>query len=280
MSLGSGTDNRNFPPKGLANWEHKGVDHMRKYLFIIGLIVAMSMAAFGQKNNKNGGNAPTLSADSSVQAALQSSIDAKSAKVGDQVVLKTTQAIKQNGQTVVAKGSKLVGHITEVARRTKQNNESRIGMVFDRLQGGDLSMPITATITSITQARASASSDDFGSADVMGSSSSSGRVSSGGGNSGGGLLGGGGGGLLGGATSTVGNIVNTSTNVVGNVANTTTGAVGNTTQNLGGALSGIRLSSSTSASASGSTTLSSNNRDIKLEQGVTFSLLVSGSVDK
>ena len=256
----------------------EGVDHMKKYLFVIGMILAAASSAFSQKN-KNGDSAPAINANSSVQAALQNSVDVRSAKVGDQIVLKTTQAIKQNGRTVVARGSELIGHITEVARRSKQNGESRIGMVFDRLKGNDLSTPITATIVSITQAHAGGGADDLGSADVMGSSSGSGRVSSGGNSGEGGLLGGGGG-LLGGTTNAVGNIVNTSASTVGGVATTAAGAVGNTTRSLGGTLSGIQISSSASASANGSSTLSSRNQDIRLEKGVTFDLLVSGSIDK
>jgi hypothetical protein len=68
-------------------------------------------------------------------------------------VLKTTQTLKHYGDTIVPKGATLLGHVTEVQQRTKENGESRIGVAFDRLQNGALDIPITATIVSITQAQ-------------------------------------------------------------------------------------------------------------------------------
>ena len=91
---------------------------------------------------------------------LQNTIDVRKAKVGDQVLLKTTQAIKSGGRTVVGKGSRLVGHVTEVAQKGKGNGESRVGILFDRLEQGSLAVPISATISSITSGRASARNNE------------------------------------------------------------------------------------------------------------------------
>src|SRR5271170_7033281 len=48
-----------------------------------------------------------------IQAALVTPVDAKHSKPGDPVVAKTTQDVKQDGQTVLKKGSRLTGHITQ-----------------------------------------------------------------------------------------------------------------------------------------------------------------------
>src|SRR6185436_358529 len=109
---------------------------------------------------KAGDKSVNLDSGTRLAGELQSTIDARKAKVGDQVVLKTTQAIKSQGRTVVSKGSRLIGHITEVSQKTSSNGESRVGLLFDRLEGGSLNMPIAATITSIVNARASARSND------------------------------------------------------------------------------------------------------------------------
>src|SRR3712207_4805809 len=45
-------------------------------------------------------------------AELESTLDARKARVGDPVVLRTTEAIKENGRTVVKKGSRLIGRVT------------------------------------------------------------------------------------------------------------------------------------------------------------------------
>src|SRR2546423_4800555 len=84
-------------------------------------------------------------------AELQNTLDASSARVGDRVVFKTTDAIKSDGQTIVKKGATLVGHITDVQRRARGSAASSVTVLFDSLQSGSLSTPISATIDSITQ---------------------------------------------------------------------------------------------------------------------------------
>jgi hypothetical protein len=219
-----------------------------------------------------------LASNTSLAAQLESSLDARHAKVGDRVVLKTIEAVKQNGDTVVPKGARLLGHVTEVQQRTRENSESRLGVTFDRLQKGALDMPITATIVSITQAQTHESVGDS-SLDSGTMASSSGRMSSSGSQ-----RSGGGGGLLGGAGNTVGGVVNTTTSTVGNVAGTTTSAAGstvgattNTAGNLTGSLRGLQITQSSSASADGGSTLSLGTGNLKLESGTTFHLLVSTS---
>src|SRR5262249_7588413 len=144
----------------------------------------------------------SLQTFTNLQAELQNTLDARNAKVGDEVILKTTQAVKQNGRVVVPKGTSLIGRVTEVQQRPKNGVQSRLGMVFDRIQGRDLSMPIAASITSITNLRAAsaAAGEDFNS-DISGSGSTMTRTSSGGSS----------GGLLGGATNAVGGVVNSAT---------------------------------------------------------------------
>ena len=219
-----------------------------------------------------------VAANTSLAAQLENSLDARHAKVGDRVVLKTTEAVKQNGETVVPKGARLLGHVTEVHQRTKDNGESRIGVAFDRLQKGTLDFPITATIVSITQAQTHANvANSSVDSDMMSSSST--RASSSNQRSGNG-------GLLGGVGNTVGGVVNTTTSTVANVAGTTTNAAGstvgttaNTAGNLTGSLRGLQITQSNSASADGGSTLSLGTGNLKLESGTTFHLLVSSSTN-
>lgn len=219
------------------------------------------------------GKTINLDSATSVDAQLQKSLDVKKARVGDQIVLKTAKAIKQNGETVVPKGSSLIGRITDVQERTKDNKMSRIGMVFDRLEGKSLSTPITATILSITGAQAAVAVGDALSAGAAGSSQSSGSVSSGGA-SGGGLLGGVGS-TVGGVTNTVGGLANTATQTVGGVTNTAGETLRSTTGTVGSAVNGIRISNDVSGSVNGSTTLSAADKNIKLDKGATFHLRLS-----
>ncbi len=262
---------------------------MKRLLFAIALIVTVAIAGIAQKTNTRGGG--SMSSDTSVQkqgrqinlqsatqiaAQLEGTLDARHAKVGDRVVLKTTQAVRENGQVIIPKGAQLIGHVTDAQQRSKSSGESRIGLLFDQLRSGSNQIPITASIISITQAHSHAQINNNGmESDTMAGSSTSARSSrSSGGN----------GGLLGGVGNTVGGVVNTTTNTVGNVAGATTNAVGstvgsttNTAGNLTGSLNGLRITQSTDASAEGGSTLSLTGGNLRLDSGATFQLSVSGS---
>ncbi|MBX7174233.1 MAG: hypothetical protein K1X72_24885 [Pyrinomonadaceae bacterium] len=227
-----------------------------------------NVAANNQTSVSKNNNGTVLDSGTQLSGQLQNSIDVRKAKVGDQVILKTTKAIKQNGQTVVNKGSNIIGKITEVQQKTENNAMSKLSVMFDSIQNGKMISPISATIVSLTQASANVNDN---SADVFGSSTTSTSTSSTSGS------GGGGGGLLGGVTNTVGGVVNTTTNTVGGVTNTVGQTVGNTTNSLGGTLKGIQITQSTDASAQGGSTLLLQNGNLQLEKGVMFNLRLTES---
>ena len=224
-----------------------------------------------RKNNKKADKDGTtiLESGTSIEGQLQQTLDVRRASVGDEVVLTTTKTIKQNGQTVVQKGTRLVGRVTEVQQKTKENTQSKLGVIFERIEGRNLSAPISATIVSITRADAGATLGDTLGSDISGGSTNSGRVSR---NSSGG-------GLLGGVTNTVGGALNTTTNTVGGVTNSVNQTLGGTTNTVGKTLNGVRLSQSTDAAVSGATTLSTQNKNLRIEKGVTFQLRLNQSVE-
>ena len=265
---------------------------MKKAFLAISLATAISGVALAQTAETRGrtstsnttsaskqGQQLNLQSGTQLAAQLENTLDARHAKPGDRVVLKTTQAVRQGGEVVVPKGARLIGHITDVQRRTKNDNESVIGMTFDRLKNGSIDVPITATIVSITQARSQtqSSSDDLFGSQTMASSSSSSSASAGSGPRGG-LLGGVGntvGGTLNTTTSTVGNVAGGATTAVGSTIGATTNTTANTTGNVGGALRGLQITQSSDASAQGGSTLSLSGGNLRLESGTTFNLSVS-----
>ncbi len=265
---------------------------MKRTILAIGLSVGCALAASAQQADSRATGDATSQTSTSVNRGaqglklesgtrltgeLQNTIDVRKAKVGDQVVLKTTQAIKSGGRTVVTKGSKLIGHVTEVAQKGKGESQSRVGILFDRLEQGSLAVPISATISSLASGSANVRRNDE---DVFGTSasgsaraSSSGRASSGGG---GGLLGGSGG-VLGSTTSTVGDVVGGTTSAVGSTVNSTTNAVGNTASGLGSTLGRIQISESSSTSVEGSSVLSLQGGNLRLDKGTSFNLVLTQS---
>ncbi len=256
--------------------------NMKRTLLIATLImgacaVAPAQEEVSQTNARAGGQSSAsarqgegleIAAGTRLAAQLQQTLDVRKARVGDEVILKTTEAVKANGRTVVKRGAKLFGRVTEVRQRAQGAASSRIGLVFDRLESGSLASPIGVTIAAVTQtsARAEAGGDDeFG---AGGTASQGGAGGVGASQSGG---------LLGGVGNTVGGVAGTATGAVGQTVGTTTGAVGGAARDIGQRVRGLRIEQSAGAEASGSSTLSLNGGNLRLEKNTTFHLVVNES---
>lgn len=69
-----------------------------------------------------------------VRGELVKKVDAKTAKAGDPVVLRTTEKMRTADGVEIPKGSRLVGHITEVQAPAKGQAQSHMDIVFDRAE--------------------------------------------------------------------------------------------------------------------------------------------------
>ncbi len=240
-------------------------------------------------STQNGQANAALASGTAFNAALTSPIDSKKCKPGDPVNAHSTEAVKSEGKTVIPKGSKLVGHVTQASARGKGESESSLGIVFDKaiLKNGQ-EIPLNAGIQAIASAQSSASAagSDMDAMGGMGASAAGSGMA-------------GGRGALGGVTSTAGGAagtvtntaanvggvaggtVNSAANAGGNIAGTTKGAVGglNTagqlTSNSQGVfgLNGLNLSAAGSNATEGSV-ITSAGKNVHLESG-TRMLLVS-----
>src|SRR3977135_649861 len=107
---------------------------------------------------QNGEANASLATGTAFNAALSSPIDSKKCKPGDPVNAYSTEAVKSEGKTVIPKGSKLVGHVTQASARGKGESESSLGIVFDKaiLKNGQ-EIPLNAGIQAIASAQSSAS---------------------------------------------------------------------------------------------------------------------------
>jgi type IV secretory pathway VirB10-like protein len=222
--------------------------------------------------------------------------------VGETVVLKTTQKVTTADGTVIPKGTRLIGHVTEAQAHDSAHTDSRLGIAFDRaeLKSGQ-SLSIHSTIESVNPR------PDFTASSSMAGNDSIG-MPMGGGIAGGRAMGGGrvsGGGVMGGAvertsvaTTSAGRQVSSSSgdtahategiargseHVAGNAATHTAAgahsvaATGHatasssnrvTTRSTG--IPGVMLHSSDSASASG--TLSATKKNVHLDSGTQMDL--------
>jgi len=88
-----------------------------------------------------------------VSAELVDKLDSKSAKQGDSVVVKTDENLQISQGTEIPRGSKLIGHVTNVQPRGDGHENSQIAIQFDRaeLKGGQ-TLPIESVIQSVAPA--------------------------------------------------------------------------------------------------------------------------------
>jgi hypothetical protein len=88
-----------------------------------------------------------------VTGELVGKLDSKSAKQGDSVVVKTSEDLKFPGGAEIPKGSKLVGHVTNVQARGDGKENSQIAIQFDRAEvKGGQEMAIESVIQSLSPA--------------------------------------------------------------------------------------------------------------------------------
>ena len=150
-------------------------------------------------------NTPAATSTQSVRLAegamfrtlLSKSVDAKKNKPGDEITAKTADDIKFDGQVVIPKGSRVIGHVTEAQARSKGHEASSLGIAFDRIVMKDGSeVPLSASIQAIAQSETAAQSSVEDEPPMGGPS--------GGGGMGAGRSGGPSGGMAGGAGRTAG----------------------------------------------------------------------------
>jgi len=238
-----------------------------------------------------------------VSAELTKKIDSKDAKVGDEVMAKTTSEARLADGTKLPKGSKLVGHVTEVEARSKENHDGRVAFAFDHaLLKDGREVPLNAMVRSLAAPAPMASAS--GSDDMM---AGGGMQAPGGG---GGLVGAGAGTVRGATGPAAGSVGGTANGLAGNVtsgingtADSTLGTAGRVAENgaglnsgagvngeLGAAmpvgnLSGVMFSTVNvaagpgGASAAGGATmgtmLTGHNRNVTLDSGSQMTLGVA-----
>lgn len=250
---------------------------------------AQSQGQSSAQASKSGDSA-AIRSGTKINAELESALNTRTAKPGDQVVARATKDVKQSGRTVIHKGDRLLGRVTEVQAAASAEAGSRLAVTFDRLVQGETTTQLNAVVRSIisTPSQERAQRDQMMAERPMPApqpapvrSAPSGSAS-------------GGGSLVGGATSTVGSTAGGATSAVGSTvggaANTTAGAAGGTvdaaTRGTVGSATGADLSTPIQAiriqsNAQGenqtglASALSTRRGDLRLESGTRLQLQVA-----
>lgn len=105
-----------------------------------------------------------------ISGELVTKIDSKKAKSGEQVVVKTTEKATTADGVIIPKGSKIIGHVTEVQAHTKQSPNSRVTLQFDKAQLKDgKTLPIKSVLQAVGPAAMSPGTQDAFGTGVPGS---------------------------------------------------------------------------------------------------------------
>jgi hypothetical protein len=124
-----------------------------KVALISALLTGASLAQGPVQPNSESplqGAAVRFSPGTPVRVELAKSVDAKKAKVGDEVIAKTMDDFLSDKNEVLApRGAQIVGHVAEVSPH-QGNSPSTLGIVFDKmvLKSGT-EMPLKASIQAI-----------------------------------------------------------------------------------------------------------------------------------
>lgn len=224
-----------------------------------------SASATSAASTQNGQTNASLGSGTAINAELTAPVDSKKAKPGDPVAARTTEATKSNGKTVIPKGSKLVGHVTQASARAKGDSESAVGIVFDKaiLKNGQ-EVPLNVAIRALASAQSAATANagnDLPAAGGAGASGyGSGRAA--------------GGSAMGGVTSTAGGAVGTVTNTTANVGNTAGGTLNST---AGAATNTVAASKGAAGGLNAAGQLTSSSQGVFGLQGVNLSSATTGA---
>ena len=104
-------------------------------LSVVLAIIAMAGATAGQSSISatSSSISPGLPLGATIVVELEKSVDVKKAKTGDLVKAKVAQDLVSGGKVMIPRGSKAIGHVTEVKPRGQENPQSILGLVFDKL---------------------------------------------------------------------------------------------------------------------------------------------------
>ncbi len=127
---------------------------------------AASATASGAASAQAGQASASAAQATAVSAQLSRNLDTKSAKVGDEVLAKTTSSATLADGTKLPKGSKLIGHVTDVQAKSHGSKDAHLAFAFDHaiLRDGR-QLPVNVAMRSLSApsalAASAAASDDM-----------------------------------------------------------------------------------------------------------------------
>src|SRR6266849_392874 len=116
-------------------------------------LLTSGLAAQAPAPSENTSSEASLAGGTVLNATLNSSIDSKKAKPGEQITAHTTEAVKSaNGRTILPNGTKLIGHVTQASARGNGQGQAMLAIQFDKAVLKDKQeMPLNVAIAAPAQ---------------------------------------------------------------------------------------------------------------------------------
>jgi hypothetical protein len=225
-----------------------------KYVAFIPMVI-FSLALQGQTGTVASGTAQAKQPmpAASVSAELTKRIDTKNAKQGDEVDARVTSPAKLPDGTELARGTKLIGKVTDVKAKSKEDKNAHLGFSIDHavLKDGK-QVPVMVVVMSVTGPMQSSATE---------------MMTPGGGGGGSAPSGGGGNGSMGSSAPAA-----TAAPVMSDTGQSSAGGVLKSTQDRVpvGNMPGVMLSA-----AAGSGSLDATGENISLDSGTKLTLSVA-----
>ena len=136
----------------------------------VSTLLAAGLAAQAPTPSENTGSEASLAGGTVLNATLNSSLDSKKAKPGEQITAHTTEAVKStDGRVILPKGTKLIGHVTQASARTNGQEQAMLAIQFDKAVLKDKQeMPLNVTIQAIAAPQQQAPSSAYGGSNTGG----------------------------------------------------------------------------------------------------------------
>jgi hypothetical protein len=115
-------------------------------------VLTLALALCGNASWAHAGSAQSsnrIAPGTVISAELVKSVDVNKAKVGDKVEAKCVVPVSVNGQVLVSKGAKIIGHIASAKRPGRDSRDAILGIVFDTFSTRDGEVIIQAAIQAI-----------------------------------------------------------------------------------------------------------------------------------
>jgi hypothetical protein len=114
---------------------------MKKAILVFGLMLALCSISFGQEAEKKNEGKVILKAGTEFSARLQTDVNAQKAKVPMDIMLKTTEGVEG-----IEKNTEVYARIVRAEKISKENDTSKIGVLFDFVKKDGKFLPLDASV--------------------------------------------------------------------------------------------------------------------------------------